>query len=80
MNRSFFGGKRPSSDYARYHIFKVTKENPVGIRVEDVIGLKKAEGRRNYLMRGLPRDGDIQYKIRPVSGVGQARMAWGKRS
>jgi hypothetical protein len=83
VKKSFFGGKgRPSGDgdYARYQIFKVTKQNPLGTWVEDVIGLKKAEGRRGYLMRGLPRDGDTQFVIRPVSGVGQGRMAWGTRS
>ena len=79
MRRPSFGGRQSTGgDYARYEIFKLTKSNPVGVRVEEVIGLKKAKGRVGFLMRGLQKDADTKYEIRPVSRVGQNRMAWGK--
>jgi hypothetical protein len=78
VNRPSFGGARSAGeDYARYEIYKLSQANPAGVRVEAVIGLKKAKGRIGFLMRGLPKDGETRYEIRPVSGVGQGRMAWG---
>lgn len=79
MSRPSFGGKQSTDrDYARYQIFKSTKSKPAGVRVEELIGLKKAKARVGFLMRGLQRDGDIQYEIRPMSNVGMTRMAWEK--